>query len=971
MKARLISALAALPDLGALCWVAVYPIAACLSLNLALSQTSQGAEIIAAVRAGRGSNIAVTVVALVYCALACRAAALLGARSIPRIPSRLASAVGFWAFTWVLLSAHATLVRDQFPATSILLAMVGTLVLLPLIAPQAQGGAPSLPTRGVAGPISLLVVGLLVLSGIIVNPVLTGRTLGPWALVNVAFGFWPLLATAMFVAAPRRVSLPALTLLPLLFFVAFRNLNDNHQLRVTQNFEQPGTPTTDTSEAEFRKKVREWLVERCKNSYTTELRPCPVFFVAAEGGGIRAAHWTALVLDHLDVSTEGRFYDHLFAISGVSGGSIGAAAYVTARVDGSGKPTGARVDRYFGDDYLSPLLASFLFTDFLQRFLPFRIEAFDRATAFERGLEESWEQHFGSARFRQNFLDLWAGEAGRRAPALFLNATNVETGKRFIVSNLVLPPKWRNDSYFAFDPMSLYQIRSMPMSAATHASARFPFVSPPAVVMSRVSEKASHTFPVLETPPDRVVWGRLVDGGYFEVSGAATVNDLMNAFAAEVDDMHRGAELPAYIQPELIVVVISNDPQPKQFATGTYEAPPPPVRPLEPPPEMLWRWYGGSGAEADRALRETSIWATAPPGSEFLSPITAFFATRDARATREKRALAQRVDQLSKAGQIDCIAKVFNVPATTEGLRLLTLKSLMAGVTGDDERIIRCTPLPAYEDFSLGRYLNNSLVEHEAFGEPGTPDLSSPGLGWFLSERSRRTMRELVKNVDQDMYFRNGQYGNFVEGTLRRYYNPETVTERMERVDKDIDELLAKPEKRGETKRCEELSAEDDLGAVLHAAIVNSDERLVECVLKKGANADYISPMGETVLYLAAANDDLPIVAFLLQHGANPNTPSTSNRITPLHEAAESGPETVRLLLAKHADVNASTDNGITPLMVAAQRCNSEAAKWLLAAGADASRKDDVGRSAITFSEGTTANSPCESVGELLERAPP
>ena len=52
----------------------------------------------------------------------------------------------------------------------------------------------------------------------------------------------------------------------------------------------------------------------------------PLYIVATEGGGIRAAYWTAAVLGEIQDKNP-NFAAHLFAISGVSGGSLGAAVF--------------------------------------------------------------------------------------------------------------------------------------------------------------------------------------------------------------------------------------------------------------------------------------------------------------------------------------------------------------------------------------------------------------------------------------------------------------------------------------------------------------------------------------------------------------------------------------------------------------------------------------------------------------------
>jgi hypothetical protein len=72
--------------------------------------------------------------------------------------------------------------------------------------------------------------------------------------------------------------------------------------------------------------------------------PVPMLVVATAGGGIRAAYWTATILEQLEqdlgkkviaqpgdkVVSENLLHNLLFAISGVSGGSVGAAAYAAA-----------------------------------------------------------------------------------------------------------------------------------------------------------------------------------------------------------------------------------------------------------------------------------------------------------------------------------------------------------------------------------------------------------------------------------------------------------------------------------------------------------------------------------------------------------------------------------------------------------------------------------------------------------------
>jgi hypothetical protein len=116
--------------------------------------------------------------------------------------------------------------------------------------------------------------------------------------------------------------------------------------------------------------------------------------VATAGGGIRAAYWTATVLGELhDCIPE--LDDHLFAVSGVSGGSVGATVYRNVIAGVSDPPTcenpdthaplsGARTctQEVLEGDFLGPAVTALLYPDTLQRFIP-GVWLPDRAEALE------------------------------------------------------------------------------------------------------------------------------------------------------------------------------------------------------------------------------------------------------------------------------------------------------------------------------------------------------------------------------------------------------------------------------------------------------------------------------------------------------------------------------------------------------------------------------------------------------------
>ncbi len=240
----------------------------------------------------------------------------------------------------------------------------------------------------------------------------------------------------------------------------------------------------------------------------------PLVIVATAGGGLRAAYWTATVLGRLqDEAPDFRAY--LFGISGVSGGSLGATVFVTLLADGAPAPACASRGTAFectgqavlAQDFLAATAASMLFPDLMQRFIPAPVFRDDRAVA----LEQSWERAWGKASLagdawtRRSFTGLWQGNRGH-LPALFLNGTHVETGKRVITSNLRIDSTAFPDAY---DFFGLAGGDVLP-STAVHNSARFAYVSPAGTLRAGGENR-----------------GHIVDGGYFENFGAVTAQEVL------------------------------------------------------------------------------------------------------------------------------------------------------------------------------------------------------------------------------------------------------------------------------------------------------------------------------------------------------------------------------------------------------------------------------------------------------------
>lgn len=180
----------------------------------------------------------------------------------------------------------------------------------------------------------------------------------------------------------------------------------------------------------------------------------PVFLVAAEGGGVRAAYWTAVVLGRLQ-DQHPTFARQVFGISGVSGGSVGAAVFAALlrdRAPDSRCREFARRQGHADDstqlgafetcaqevlrqDLLSPGLGRLLAADFLQWFVPAPVPSFDRARTIEDSWSAAYEAATGRNTLDQPFLSISGGGPTPDAadhlshPALLLNGTHAATSR--------------------------------------------------------------------------------------------------------------------------------------------------------------------------------------------------------------------------------------------------------------------------------------------------------------------------------------------------------------------------------------------------------------------------------------------------------------------------------------------------------------------------------------------------------------
>ncbi len=246
--------------------------------------------------------------------------------------------------------------------------------------------------------------------------------------------------------------------------------------------------------------------------------------VAAQGGGLYAAYHTAYYLA-ARADEDPDFAHSIFAISSVSGGSVGAGVFWAIRKSGQcQKPTAGSnchvnaVNHILKRDFLTPALAGLFFRDNLDNFLPVSAlfsTPIDRGSVLERKLSSivnSWQTNHGSAAGDLLQLPLSASwDTERAAPLLFLNGTRVDDGRKYVLS----PVKTLRDQAPAH--LELWGQQDLSVINAMLVSARFPVVTPPARVRVR---KAG--------APEQFETLQLADGGYFDNSGIETAMDILH-----------------------------------------------------------------------------------------------------------------------------------------------------------------------------------------------------------------------------------------------------------------------------------------------------------------------------------------------------------------------------------------------------------------------------------------------------------
>ncbi|XYD11820.1 hypothetical protein R1A27_32085 (plasmid) [Methylobacterium sp. NMS12] len=395
-----------------------------------------------------------------------------------------------------------------------------------------------------------------------------------------------------------------------------------HDLRTVEGMH--GLAQTGLLEA-----VASWRAANCPeeahDGKSCQARPV---IVASAGGASRAAFFTATVVGEILDRPEVPLRNRLFAISGVSGGSVGAVMIRAALEDAGpgGQPPCAKLDdRWFGPyqkygkapdqkpitwrnclqtllagDFLSPAFIGLTFRDMFG-FLPLD----DRAALLELSFERRYNRIVrGVAGEEGSSLGRFVGEAAGQSrsawvPLLLLNATSVKEGRRSIISDLRPYVDAGGQSKRIF-PMAFDVLETLGCEAASCGAGSMPVVTG---IRLSTAAAASARFPLISPQANVRRGGKLrdllVDGGYFENDGLTTARELAEAL------------VEAGLRP--VIVHITNNPVSDTAVDKAGVPLPAAPRPvwyeaLSAPFEALYGTRDGHALEAlNRAMHSTSI----------------------------------------------------------------------------------------------------------------------------------------------------------------------------------------------------------------------------------------------------------------------------------------------------------------------------------------------------------------------------
>jgi hypothetical protein len=282
--------------------------------------------------------------------------------------------------------------------------------------------------------------------------------------------------------------------------------------------------------------------------------PYPIILIAGEGGGSRAGLWFSQNLINFDYDTKGKFRNHVFSISTVSGSSVGLGTVftyweLTRNKDSIDLCWQELPGKVFENNYVGSSVRGLLLTDLYKSLVPPTIKKwkYDRNTILQKeeaektaeaveaiNKDKTWAIKADSAMLlRKDLMYFFYEKVGdkvvyrKKTPIAFINTCRSNDGRRGIFSSVRLSETFFND---AIDVAGyLYED-----SVCTDLGQRRCYGRKKPISLGQACN-TSELFPIFSAPAYIDSLGSFVDGGYHENSGLKTTLEVYQQLVAELE----------------------------------------------------------------------------------------------------------------------------------------------------------------------------------------------------------------------------------------------------------------------------------------------------------------------------------------------------------------------------------------------------------------------------------------------------
>lgn len=381
-----------------------------------------------------------------------------------------------------------------------------------------------------------LVIGALLYYILIAIKPAYSQSLNPLLVILISLIAFYVLAFALKLTG-KRYKIPLLTLFIIACFIvgesAAKKDGFDHYAIEAVSVSNPNRPDIDEH-------IQQWFEQR-KEQIINSQQHYPIILVSAEGGGSRAGLWSFLIHSYLQNSSPDYFKDHLFLLTGASGGSVGNSMFYAQaselfrspapysfKAEDNNNGFDYKASALYNENFLSTSVAGLLGRDLLQS-IANRFSYDDRG----RLLEEEWEQahleHISDPKndplLAREFLSFYRSDQnGFTPPLLIINTTHVQSGQYYLISPVTFDRQ--RDFNGLNDLLTAMQQEnpnsSVRLSTAMSLNARFPYISP----AGRVNNI-----------------GQFVDSGYYDNIGGSVSTRVKSRIENYLSSLKNGDTL--------------------------------------------------------------------------------------------------------------------------------------------------------------------------------------------------------------------------------------------------------------------------------------------------------------------------------------------------------------------------------------------------------------------------------------------